>query len=146
MSIGVNGSDIESGLAMQTEDTTSIVDQSWDWDRDAITMVLLKEVGGSREIVGYEACIGWAWPCVGVTVWQARAGRKLGAEGWRGAAQDSRPEAAVTRLEVVVPCFFFLGADTCFCVICFPNAMRASLSCLSVPRIETMHSEWLLTS
>jgi len=40
---------------MQTEDMTSIVDQSLDWDRDAITTVLLKGVGGSREGRGCEA-------------------------------------------------------------------------------------------
>jgi len=49
MSIGINSSNIGSGLAMQTEGMTSVADWSLDWDRDAITTVLLKGIGGSRE-------------------------------------------------------------------------------------------------
>jgi len=55
MSISVNGSDVESGLAMRTEGTTSVADRSLDWDGDTITTVLLKGMGGGRE--GCEALV-----------------------------------------------------------------------------------------
>jgi len=45
----VKGAVVESGLAMQTEGTTGIADQSLDWDGDAISTVLLKGVGGGIE-------------------------------------------------------------------------------------------------
>jgi len=56
---------------MQTEGMTSIVDQSLDWDGDAITTVLLKGVEGSREGCGAlvcEATEGHAQPRVRVVI------------------------------------------------------------------------------
>jgi len=59
------------GLAMQTEGMTGVADRSRDWDGDAITTVLLKGVGGSREgsgALGCEAAEGRARPWVGVVI------------------------------------------------------------------------------
>jgi len=72
-SIGVKGTDVESGLAMQTEGTTGVADQSLGWDGDAISTVLLEGVGGSMEGCGAlvcEAMEGRARPRVGVAVWR----------------------------------------------------------------------------
>jgi len=84
MSIGIKGSGIGFGLAIRTEGTTGVADRSLDWDRDAITTVLLKEVGGSKEGYGAlvcEATEGHTRPRVGVAVWRG-GGWVLGAEGF----------------------------------------------------------------
>jgi len=69
---------------MRTEGTTSVADQSLDWDGDAITTVLLEGVRSSRKGCGTlvcEATEGHARPRVGVVVWQG-GGWVLGAEGF----------------------------------------------------------------
>ena len=69
---------------MRTEGTTGVADRSLGWDGDAITTVLLKGVGDSREGCGAlvcEAAEGRARPRVGVAVWRG-GGWVLGAEGF----------------------------------------------------------------
>jgi len=63
--------------------------------------------------------------------------REVAGEGGQATVEDSRLGPVITRPKAGALCFFFLGADTCFHTICFPNTTRASLSCLSVSQIET---------
>ena len=136
------------GLAMRTEGTTGVADRSLGGDGDAIATVLLEGVGGGREggaALDCEATEGRARPRVGVAVWRGRDW-VLGAEGSGRAAGGSVLGAVVTGTEGAAPRFFFFGADTCLCTICFPNTTRASPICLSVPRIETRRSERPSTS
>ena len=133
---------------MRTEGTTGVADRSLDWDGDVITTVLLEGVGGGREdcrALVCEAAEGHARPWVGVVVWRG-GGQVLGAEGFWGATLGGGPGATFTGPEGAIPFFFFFGADTRLRAIRFPNTTRASLSCLSVPRIETRCSERLSTS